>query len=98
MEHRGEVAAARARQADERRLEGGAPEDHGGGEGVEREGPRAAVVSGQPGAFDVLEGERVAGGRGGDLGATGGVRLEDIVLVTETGVDVLTDYPYDLEP
>jgi Xaa-Pro aminopeptidase len=28
----------------------------------------------------------------------GGVRLEDIVLVTETGVDVLTDYPYDLEP
>ncbi len=28
----------------------------------------------------------------------GGVRLEDIVLVTETGADVLTDYPYDLEP
>jgi Xaa-Pro aminopeptidase len=28
----------------------------------------------------------------------GGVRLEDIVLVTETGAKVITDYPYDLEP
>jgi Xaa-Pro aminopeptidase len=28
----------------------------------------------------------------------GGVRLEDIVLVTETGAENLTDYPYDLEP
>jgi Xaa-Pro aminopeptidase len=28
----------------------------------------------------------------------GGVRLEDIVLVTEDGADVITDYPYDLEP
>ena len=28
----------------------------------------------------------------------GGVRLEDIVLVTENGADVITDYPYDLEP
>ena len=28
----------------------------------------------------------------------GGVRLEDIVLVTETGSEVITQYPYDLEP
>ena len=28
----------------------------------------------------------------------GGVRLEDIAIVTEDGVDVVTDYPYDLEP
>jgi Xaa-Pro aminopeptidase len=28
----------------------------------------------------------------------GGVRLEDIVLVTENGADVITHYPYDLEP
>ena len=28
----------------------------------------------------------------------GGVRLEDIVLVTDDGAEVLTDYPYDLEP
>jgi Xaa-Pro aminopeptidase len=28
----------------------------------------------------------------------GGVRLEDILLVTETGAEVITDYPYDLAP
>ncbi|MBV8953225.1 MAG: aminopeptidase P family protein [Solirubrobacterales bacterium] len=28
----------------------------------------------------------------------GGCRLEDLVLVTEEGAEVLTDYPYDLDP
>jgi Xaa-Pro aminopeptidase len=28
----------------------------------------------------------------------GGVRLEDIAIVTDDGVEVVTDYPYDLEP
>ena len=28
----------------------------------------------------------------------GGCRLEDLVLVTKDGAEVLTDYPYDLEP
>jgi Xaa-Pro aminopeptidase len=28
----------------------------------------------------------------------GGVRLEDIAIVTEDGVEVVTRYPYDLEP
>ena len=28
----------------------------------------------------------------------GGVRLEDIAIVTDDGVEVVTQYPYDLEP
>jgi Xaa-Pro aminopeptidase len=28
----------------------------------------------------------------------GGLRLEDIVLVTDGGYEVLTNYPYDLQP
>ena len=28
----------------------------------------------------------------------GGVRIEDLVLVTEDGCDVLTDFPYGLHP
>jgi Xaa-Pro aminopeptidase len=30
--------------------------------------------------------------------ALGGCRLEDLVLVTENGCEVLTEYPYDLAP
>ena len=28
----------------------------------------------------------------------GGLRLEDLVLVTDDGYEVITDYPYDLRP
>ena len=28
----------------------------------------------------------------------GGVRLEDIAIVTEDGIDIVTSYPYELEP
>jgi Xaa-Pro aminopeptidase len=28
----------------------------------------------------------------------GGIRLEDLVLVTDYGAETLTEYPYDLEP
>jgi Xaa-Pro aminopeptidase len=28
----------------------------------------------------------------------GGCRLEDLVLVTEDGAELITDYPYDLRP
>jgi Xaa-Pro aminopeptidase len=28
----------------------------------------------------------------------GGVRLEDVAIVTDDGIDVVTDYPYELEP
>ena len=28
----------------------------------------------------------------------GGCRLEDLVLVTKDGGELLTDYPYDLKP
>jgi Xaa-Pro aminopeptidase len=28
----------------------------------------------------------------------GGCRLEDLVLVTEAGGELLTDFPYELEP
>ena len=28
----------------------------------------------------------------------GGVRLEDVAIVTDDGIEVVTDYPYELEP
>ena len=28
----------------------------------------------------------------------GGLRLEDLVLVTDDGYELITNYPYDLEP
>ncbi len=70
---------------------------HGLGHGVGLE------VHEQPGMGQISEKQLVAGDvvtvePGLYRAGYGGVRLEDVVLVTETGADVLTNYPYDLEP
>ena len=49
-----------------------------------------------------LKERRRKGGRAGHeqtyAGEIGGVRLEDLLLLTDDGCETLTDYPYDLEP
>jgi Xaa-Pro aminopeptidase len=70
---------------------------HGLGHGVGLE------VHEQPGLGQISDKKLVAGDvvtiePGLYRAGYGGVRLEDIVLVTEDGAEVLTDYPYDLEP
>ena len=49
------------------------------------------------GGFRVDEGKRVALEPGLYRHGYGGVRLEDLVLVTADGCEVLTSYPYQLE-
>jgi len=70
---------------------------HGLGHGVGLE------VHEAPGMGRISEGELVAGDvvtvePGLYRSGYGGVRLEDIVLVTEGGAENLTQYPYDLAP
>ncbi len=70
---------------------------HGLGHGVGLE------VHEQPGMGQISDKELVAGDvvtvePGLYRAGYGGVRLEDIVLVTEGGAEVVTDYPYDLAP
>ncbi|HEY3018612.1 MAG TPA: Xaa-Pro peptidase family protein [Solirubrobacteraceae bacterium] len=69
---------------------------HGLGHGVGLEVHEAPGLGRGP---DVLQaGDVVAIEPGTYRRDRGGVRLEDLVLVTEDGAEVLTDFPYGLEP
>ena len=69
---------------------------HGLGHGVGlevHERPRLSVVG-----DDLVPGDVITLEPGLYRAGYGGIRLEDILLVTEDGAEVITRYPYDLEP
>jgi Xaa-Pro aminopeptidase len=69
---------------------------HGLGHGVGlevHERPRLSVVG-----DDLIPGDVITLEPGLYRAGFGGVRLEDILLVTDDGAEVITKYPYDLEP
>ena len=69
---------------------------HGLGHGVGlevHEGPYLGLLPAGP----LLAGDVITLEPGVYEPAIGGVRLEDLVLVTDDGCEVLTDFPYDLE-
>ena len=70
---------------------------HGLGHGVGlevHEAPGMGLASKRP----LLAGDVVTVEPGLYRQGYGGVRLEDLVLVTESGAENLTQYPYDLAP
>ena len=90
-----------AGQPTQRTKEPGKPLDegffHGLGHGVGlevHEAPGMGLVD----KHELLAGDVVTVEPGIYRQGIGGVRLEDIVLVTESGAENLTDFPYDLKP
>lgn len=69
---------------------------HGLGHGVGLEVHEAPSLGRAPGAM--VAGDVVTVEPGLYRQGYGGVRLEDLVLVTEEGAENLTEYPYELEP
>jgi Xaa-Pro aminopeptidase len=69
---------------------------HGLGHGVGLEVHEPPWLGRAPG--DLVAGDVVTLEPGLYRQGFGGVRLEDLVLVTEDGAENLTEYPYDLEP
>ncbi len=66
----------------------------GHGVGLEVHEPPAMSRSGD----DLVVGDVIAIEPGLYRAGMGGVRLEDVAIVTEDGLDVVTDYPYEMEP
>src|SRR5215210_7652099 len=69
---------------------------HSLGHGVGLEVHEEPSLGRAPGAL--VAGDVIAVEPGLYRNGYGGCRLEDLVLVTESGAEVLTEYPYDLEP
>jgi Xaa-Pro aminopeptidase len=69
---------------------------HSLGHGVGLEVHELPTLGRGPG--EIVAGDVIAVEPGLYRNGFGGIRLEDLVLVTEHGAETLTDYPYDLEP
>jgi len=69
---------------------------HGLGHGVGLDVHEQPWLSRYPG--ELVEGDVITLEPGLYRHGYGGCRLEDLVLVTKDGAEVLTEFPYDLEP